>query len=963
MERKSSTTLEKSMEGFWAMSPHKPYASEQRENDSHENTVPRPSSETLKEVLSFESGAQSLSDNVGIEPKKKGIFPMLRMGGSQISDHHAKQNQAKPNFKKYAPKKAPKPLANVKPLEFSFRSRNTSNGQLANETNEKNCTQIPDASFRTFLDRSTYRQSATDTALWCFQKRVDLCDEDTKKNTTPEIPQIAEVACSSRDTSQDVDQEDSNSSNETVSPKQTVNRKEKKSTAKVKKGKITEAVANRKRNVPKKPSEEKSKSKSQKNVKGTQIRDKKEPTISVSKRSQKRKPKTETSDDETTDTPSEEDSSSSESESHYETSSCESTPPKKSKKSNQKKKCENSNKKKSENSNKMKNENTNKKKSESTSKKKSENADKKKSRPNAESSKKKPEKENVAVPEQTKQPTCAEQLLRGCPSFSFASDATLSARDVAAMYNVDHVLFRYGPIRITGKELDILRHSSAYANDTLLDFYLRFLSQVMPNPRVRTFHAQFYNALRGAAQLPCAGDPGGRWGRSVRFSLDRAPILRCELESCIFLDDLWFVPVCHEEHWFLVLIQNPAAALSRVTPAHASQRIQAKGGSPLSKTDRNAAMQRIYDIRLTSMEKTKAERTVPKAWDFNSVDEDIFVPSCQKPNISSTKLYTNMGLPKSNDARVNEKNDGHIDVDDSSPRQSRATERVVASTTDATLRTDEAERTKCSDSSPSDSPISTRIPQIEFEPENPVLNESTTAFGINTDTLQMGNYLQTKVIFANSLIRHGDEEIYQSILIHLFWFMVTRWHVELCIALKDSSVLSPTELIAMYRSLRCTEVVPVSELALPQQPLWSADCGFFLLHYTEILRHPSIRAEQLQSLLDQAIPITFPTKTVPSPVDDSAEGAVEHKRANRRARLNSTTVLLFHSTEASSRKRRYISALIRTLVGACWQRGRDASGRNTHECTPFRILVKVNDLQEEATRTLSDLSKQLSNES
>lgn len=109
--------------------------------------------------------------------------------------------------------------------------------------------------------------------------------------------------------------------------------------------------------------------------------------------------------------------------------------------------------------------------------------------------------------------------------------------------NTDLVL-TYENIDITNKDLDCL-NPSTFVNDNIINFYLKYMYRCMLNndqrQKVHIFDSFFCAALDEIDQ-----------GRVVRW-LRRVDI---------FEKDYLVIPAIIDEHWFLIIIQNPGAILT-----------------------------------------------------------------------------------------------------------------------------------------------------------------------------------------------------------------------------------------------------------------------------------------------------------------------------------------------------------------------------------------------------------------
>ena len=89
-----------------------------------------------------------------------------------------------------------------------------------------------------------------------------------------------------------------------------------------------------------------------------------------------------------------------------------------------------------------------------------------------------------------------------------------------------------------------------YVNDSVVDLYLQhllhFCLNEQDNPKVHLFNSMFYARLSGNASFP--GDKNltphekvRRWTKGVN----------------IFEKDMVIIPICHQSHWFTVIVARP----------------------------------------------------------------------------------------------------------------------------------------------------------------------------------------------------------------------------------------------------------------------------------------------------------------------------------------------------------------------------------------------------------------------
>jgi sentrin-specific protease 7 len=108
------------------------------------------------------------------------------------------------------------------------------------------------------------------------------------------------------------------------------------------------------------------------------------------------------------------------------------------------------------------------------------------------------------------------------------------------------VLFHYPPNKVIGgsiavRECDYLRlNDGEYLNDTLVDFYLRYLIDTIPSNKYcfYAFTSFFYNSL-----VEGGYEKVSKWTKNVD----------------LFEYTHWFIPVVENEHWNLAVVCYPSA--------------------------------------------------------------------------------------------------------------------------------------------------------------------------------------------------------------------------------------------------------------------------------------------------------------------------------------------------------------------------------------------------------------------
>ena len=159
-------------------------------------------------------------------------------------------------------------------------------------------------------------------------------------------------------------------------------------------------------------------------------------------------------------------------------------------------------------------------------------------------------------------------------------------------------LFRAGPLPITQRVWDIARFPHMYANDDILNFYIHYLNQGFPNPRTYSFHTHFYTLLQqsfGDIQHHEKELFGRYTDLAVQASATKklfhsqARVLHCDIRTkCVLNCDTLFIPVCRNEHWFMICIVNPKNFFIRQLPHH----LRAKLREHMMKRESNSVASR-----------------------------------------------------------------------------------------------------------------------------------------------------------------------------------------------------------------------------------------------------------------------------------------------------------------------------------------------------------------------------------
>ncbi|KNH07489.1 hypothetical protein XU18_2021 [Perkinsela sp. CCAP 1560/4] len=332
----------------------------------------------------------------------------------------------------------------------------------------------------------------------------------------------------------------------------------------------------------------------------------------------------------------------------------------------------------------------------------------------------------------------------------------------------DELLFRFGPTRVTQKDLLSVMSDNGCANDTILDFYIRFIEAGRPNPKAHVFHAQFYSALKQAFGpiskiekdiFAVHTDQSSKQAAFHRLFVNPSSILNCDVrEKCIFNCDALFIPVCLNEHWFTVFITEPHSFF----------------WYHLSLSKRAKLLQRMR----TQLAASQHDRATALA-------QHVF----GRP---SKKLQ--------------------------SARSAMATDSLSTSSLNVDILPD----------SPG-----------EYVPPSLFLTCDSTPHESSTRVFFLDSLLHPRIITSPGAKQDLRQRI-RAVIRPIALFLIHRWHAELCIALGCDRVLGDSELVSLYAHFFKGETIQHAILCVPQQDNLSLDCGYFTLHWIDILRHPTI---------------------------------------------------------------------------------------------------------------------------
>eukprot|EP00760_Papus_ankaliazontas_P025483 PhM_4_TR2739/c0_g2_i1/m.52339 len=335
---------------------------------------------------------------------------------------------------------------------------------------------------------------------------------------------------------------------------------------------------------------------------------------------------------------------------------------------------------------------------------------------------------------------------------------------------------RFAATTIGTRELQLVQDTEAYANDAIIDFYLRFLKVRFPQPRVHTFHSQFHTTLRQRT-----------FPHNARVG-NIPSVFKIDSDVCIFSSDAIAVPVCYEEHWFLVVVLCPLVSLYNATPEPIRQKIIMNRRRVRPTVDhRRERVTQYYDPGASEREQRLQQAEKSAA--------DVEVVCISDSDDEGDNVSTSNKIQKGDDA------DGIEDC-------------LVVERDTANLSFFERQRSEADSVHQTGSKSNAEVPNLFLTQEALTSNHSMD---------------RTHILVLDSLgTRHATSDVISPILN----FLVQRYHMELCFMMSEMSVMKTSDLSMIATALHRLDV---EHIALPQQPN-GCDCGYFMLHNLEIFR-------------------------------------------------------------------------------------------------------------------------------